>query len=102
MNFLSFDFAFKIRNLFILLLGERLDSNFFFFGDSFDYFFFVCLKNIFDLREVSFDYVSHSAKVLKQCGNFLLQGNAKDACDFRLYRPNDTLDFFLIGGFLSH
>ncbi len=81
---------------------KRLDGLFFLFCDSFDNIFFVALKNIFDLWEVSFDNVCHSAEILKQCGNFLLQGSPKDTCDFRLHRSNDTLDFFLIRGILSY
>jgi len=91
LNFFSLDFAFKIRNLFVLLLG-----------DSFDDIFFVFLKNIFDLGEVGFDDVSHSAEILEQGRNFLLQGCTEDSRDFRLHRPDHALDFFLIVGVLRY
>ena len=91
LNFLSFDFAFKIRNLFILL-----------FGDSLDDILFIFFKNVLNLGEVGFDDIGHSAEALKQRGNFLLQGWTKDTHDFRLHRPNDTLDFFLVVGILSY
>ena len=91
LNFLSLDFAFKIRNLFILL-----------FGDSLDDILFIFFKNVLNLGEVGFDDIGHSAEALKQRGNFLLQGWTKDTHDFRLHRPNDTLDFFLVVGILSY
>ena len=91
LNFLSLDFAFKIRNLFILL-----------FGDSLDDILFIFFKNVLNLGEVGFDDIGHSAEALEQRGNFLLQGWTKDTHDFRLHRPNDTLDFFLVVGILSY
>jgi hypothetical protein len=109
LSFLSLDFTFKIRNLFVLLLsdnflflGDGLDDFFLLFRDSFDDIFFMALKNIFNLREVGFDYLSHSAEVLKQRGNFLLQCCAEDARDLRLHRSDDHLDFFLVRGILSY
>jgi hypothetical protein len=59
-------------------------------------------KNVFNLGEVSFDDVSHSAEFLKQGRNFLLQGCTEDTCDFRFHRPYDALDFFLVIGILSY
>ena len=91
LNLFSLDFAFKIRNLFVLLLG-----------DSFDDIFFVFLKNIFDLGQVGFDDVSQSAEALKQGGNFLLQGCTEDTRDFRLHRLYDALDFLLVLGVLRY
>jgi hypothetical protein len=91
LNIFSLNFAFKIRNLFVLLLGNNLDDILFMF-----------FKNIFYLGEVCFDDVSHSAEVLEQGGNFLLQGCTEDSRDFRLHRPDHALDFFLIVGVLRY
>jgi hypothetical protein len=102
LNFFSLDFAFKFRNLTVLLLGNSLDSIFLLFCDSFDDIFFVGLKYIFYLREVGFDNLCHSAEALKQRGNFLLQCCTEDACDIWLHHPDDALDFFLIRGVLRY
>jgi hypothetical protein len=91
LNFFSLDFAFKIRNLFVLLLGDSLDDIFFMF-----------FKNVFNLGEVGFYNVSHSAEVLKQGRNFLLQSCTEYIRDFRFHRPDDTLDFFLVTGVLRY
>jgi hypothetical protein len=102
LNFFSLDFALKFSNLFVFLLSYSLDDFFLLFGDSFDDIFFVRLKNIFDLCEVGFDYLSHSAEVLKQCRNFLLQCCSENIGDFRLHRSDDALNFFLVGGVLCN
>jgi hypothetical protein len=91
LNIFSLNLAFNIRNLFILFLGDSLD-------DILSLFF----KNVFNLGEASFDDVSHSAEFLKQGRNFLLQGCTEDTCDFRLHRPYDAFDFFLVIGILSY
>jgi hypothetical protein len=109
LNFLSLYFDFEIRNLFVLLLsdnflflGDGLDDFFLLFSNSFNDIFFVRLKNIFNLREVGFDYLSHSTEVLKQCGNFLLQCCSEDIRDLRLHRSDDHFNFFLVGGVLRY
>jgi hypothetical protein len=102
LNFFSLDFAFKFRNLIVLFLSKSFDGVFLLFGDSLDDVFFVGLKNIFDLWEVGFDDLSHSAEALKECGNLFLQGWTKDIWYFRLHRPYDTLDVFLVSGVLSY
>jgi len=91
LNFLSLDFAFKIRNLFVLFLSDCLDD-----------LFFVGLKNIFDLSKVGFDNVCHSAEVLKQRRNFLLQSRAKGTSDIRVHHSDHALNFFLVRGILRY
>ena len=91
LNIFSLNFAFKIWNLFILLLRDSLDG-----------ILFIFFKNVFNLEEVGFDDICHSAKVLEQGGNFLLQGCTEDTRDFRLHRPDDALNFFLIVGVLNN
>jgi hypothetical protein len=88
LNFLSLDFAFKIRNFFVFLLSDCLDD-----------LFFMVLDNIIDLRKVGIYNVCHSAKVFKQCRNFLLEGRAKG---IRLHHSDRTLNFFLIRGILCY
>ena len=100
LKFLSVDFTFKIRNFYVLLLSDGLDDLFLLFGDSFDNFFFLILKNIFDFWKVGFDYLSHSAQVLKQRGNLLLQGWSEEIRDFWLHLCNDALDLFLTVSFV--
>jgi hypothetical protein len=102
LNFFSLDFAFKFRNLIVLFLGKSFDGILLLLSDCLDDVFFVGLKYIFDLREVSFDDLSHSTEALKQCGNFFLQRCAEDTRDIWLHHSDDTLNFFLVGGVLRY
>jgi hypothetical protein len=71
-------------------------------SDSLDDILFIFFKNIFNLGEVGFDDIGHSAEVLEQGGNFLLKGYTEDSRDFRLHRPYDALDFLLVIGILCY
>ena len=62
----------------------------------------MLLHNIFYLRKVGLNYVSHLSKVLEQWWYLLLQCRAKDIGDFGFHRSDDGLYFFLIAGVLNN
>ena len=90
LNFFSLDFVFKIRNLIILILSY-----------SFDDFFFLCLKNLFNLWEVGFNNLSHSSEVFKQSRN-LLHCCTKNTSYFRLHFSDHCFNFFFVSRILSY
>ena len=61
LSILSFNIIFKLWDFFVFLLSN-----------GFNNIVLVFLKNIFNLREVGLDYISHSTEALKQGRHFLL------------------------------
>jgi hypothetical protein len=67
-------FAFKFRDILILLCGDGIDN-----------FLLILLKDLLDLREVSFDDVCHVSEVFEEVGYFFFELAAEGLLYFRLH-----------------